>query len=101
VRQALAAPLVAAVALVVAHSLRRVEAEAHWLRVEDPTSRSRQSTDGWLLGRVVAAPRHSFDIDPSTARWASASAARIPRALLTCRRRLHFWEHFRVELGAT
>jgi len=33
---------------------------SHWLRVEDPTTRSRQSTDGWLLGRVVGAPRHSF-----------------------------------------
>jgi len=54
-----------------------------WLRVEDPTSRSRQSTDGWLSGRVVAAPRHSFDIDLSTARPGTASpgAAHISRGL--------------------
>jgi hypothetical protein len=50
-------------------------AEAHSSRVEDPTSRSRQSTDGWLLGRVVAAPRHSFDEDPSIARRGAASTA--------------------------
>ncbi len=50
---------------------------AHRLRVEEPTSRSRRSTDGWLSGRVVAAPRHSFDIDPSTARRGGAS--RSPR----------------------
>jgi hypothetical protein len=48
---------------------------AHWPRVEEPTSRSRRSTDGWLSGRVVAAPRHSFDIDPSTAHHDGASAS--------------------------
>ncbi len=54
------------------------QAGAHWLQVEEPTSRSRRSTDGWLSGPVVAAPRHSFDIDPSTARRGAASAARVP-----------------------
>ena len=48
--------------------VRRQPAEAR-------TNPSRRSTDGWLLGRVVAAPRHSFDFYPSTARHAAASAS--------------------------
>ena len=52
-------------------------AVAHWLRVECPTSQSRRSTDGWLSGRVVAAPRHSFDIDLSIARPDPASSGTL------------------------